>query len=201
MTIQNTEGFPKGDTRGLKTGLWIAGLAAIVLGVIAILFPFAATLTAELLFGALLLVLGLFEIIRSVIFSGVVSRVWSFLFGLTALVAGGVLLIFPLGGALTLTLVVAVFLLLGGLVQLVIAWQASPGRRQLKDLPVIEGWGWLALSGALSMIIGGIVLSGLPGSVTWALGLLLGVYLLSLGGTQIAIAVGLPSDEGLGKTK
>lgn len=195
MTTNQTRVSPEDDLRGLKTGLWIAGVAAILLGAVAILFPFAATLAAELLFGVVLAVLGLFEIVRSVVFAGVVSRVWTFLLGLIALAAGVILLIFPLEGMLTLTVVVAVFLVLGGIVQLVGGWQTSPERRRLKTLPVIKGWGWLALSGVLSIIIGLILLFGLPASATWALGLLLGIDLLFFGGSEIALAVALPSDD------
>ena len=59
--------------RGLKTWLWIAGIVSIVLGVLAVLFPFAATLAAELVIGAILVVSGILELIRAVVQCGAMA--------------------------------------------------------------------------------------------------------------------------------
>lgn len=197
MTMQDARGLPREDARGLKAGLWAAGIASILLGTLAIVFPFAASVAAELLFGALLAALGVMQIGRAILVGGVGSRAWNLVFGGISLAAGVVLLLFPLQGVFTLTVVFSVFFVLGGIATLTGAWAASPGRRRARGLREVRGWGWSALSGALSILLGVLLFLGLPATAAWALGLLFGIDLLFLGASEIALAVALSSsDEG-----
>lgn len=179
------------DVRGLRIGLWVAGLAAICLGLAAIVFPFAASLAADLLFGGLLVALGLLQIVGVLLLTKDDSRVSTLLLGGLALGAGVIMLLFPMGGMVTLTLVVATFFLLGGLAQLLGAIRARRGRRRALGLPALGGRGWRAASGAVSLLLGGFLLVGLPVTATWALGALLGVDLIVLGASEIAVATAL----------
>lgn len=175
--------------RRLKVWLWFAGLVTLSLGAFGIVFPFVMTLAAELLLGGLLAVLGLLQITRAAMNGGVEARLWTFLFGFAGLAAGALLLLYPLGGTVTLTIVLASFFVIGGAIKLWGAWQmrrSFPGA-----FPRLDGWGWLILSGALSLGIGVILFIGLPSTANWALGLLLGVDLLFLGISEIALAIGL----------
>lgn len=179
------------DMRGLKIWLWIAGVATIAFGIAGLVSPFVMTLAAELLFGAVLAALGGFQIIRAVFAGSIESRLWTAVFGLVALTGGVVLLLYPLQGALTLTIVLAAFFGVGGIVKLLGAWQMSPQWRHANGMSVIRGRGWLALSGGLSLLLGMLLFAGLPSTATWALGLLLGIDLMFLGASEIALAIGL----------
>ena len=167
--------------RGLRTWLWIAGIASILLGALAIIFPFAATLAVELVIGAILAVSGIVELIRTVAMRRNGSLIWNALFGLAALAAGVILLVWPLEGMLTLTIVVGVFFLLGGAFKLVAGFGLRP----------FPGWGWIGFSGALSVLLGLLLLFGLPGTALWAIGLLVGIDLIFLGIAEIAMASAL----------
>jgi len=164
--------------RGLKTWLWIAGIVSIVMGALAVLFPFAATLAAELVIGAILVVSGVLELVSAFAMRHNGSLTWNALFGLAALVAGVILLAWPLQGIVTLTIVLGVFLLLGGLFKLVAGFGLRP----------FPGWGWIGFSGALSLLLGVLLLFGLPGTALWAIGLLVGIDLIFLGVAEIAMA-------------
>ncbi len=168
-------------TRRLIAFLWIVGLISVLLGLIALVFPLAASIGVELTFGILLVVVGVFEVARGVSMRGVANIAMNLLFGALALAAGLFLLFFPLGGILTLTVVLSWFFLLGGGLKIAAAFHLRP----------LNGWGWLAFSGVISVILGGLLLLGLPGTATWALGLLFGIDLVFLGAAQIAVAVGL----------
>ncbi len=199
MTItEKPDGSPV-NLRRIKLWLWIAGLSSIVLGLAGIAFPFVVTLAAELLFGAVLAVLGLVQIVRALFSGEVASRAWLLLFGGVALAGGVMLLLYPLEGILTLTALLATFFLAGGVVKLIGAWQTRPAR--MRELGLIEesGRGWLALSGALSFALGLLLMFGLPSNATWALGLLLGIDLLFLGVSQIALAMGLDTIQSRGE--
>lgn len=166
---------------GLKTWLWIAGIASVVLGALAIIFPFAASLAAAMLFGAILAASGLLELVRAFVMRGAGSLLWNVLFGLAALAAGLILLVFPVEGVVTLTFIVGAFFLAGGAFKLVAAFGLRP----------FPGWVWIAVSGALSALLGLILLFGLPGTAAWAIGLLLGIDLIFLGIAEIAVASAL----------
>lgn len=180
-----------GAMRGLKAGLWIAGIATIGLGAVAMLFPFAASLAVELLVGGVLTALGLIQILRALFSGGVESRLWQFVFGGVALVTGGVLLRYPMEGLQALTLVIAGFFVIGGIAKLIGAWQVGRRWRRAAGLRPVRGWGWLALSGAVSLLLGIVLFAGLPIASTWALGLIVGVDLVFLGLSEIAFAMAL----------
>lgn len=166
---------------GLTTWLRIAGAVSILLGALAIVFPFAATLAATLVIGAVLCVSGIMELIRAFVMRRNGSLTWDALFGLAALVAGLILVFWPLQGIVTLTIVVGVFFLLAGAFKLVACFSLRP----------LPGWAWVGVSGALSVLLGLILLFGLPGTATWAIGLLVGIDLIFLGITEIAMATAL----------
>ncbi|KPP85813.1 MAG: hypothetical protein HLUCCO07_01820 [Rhodobacteraceae bacterium HLUCCO07] len=170
--------------RGLKTWLWIAGIVSIVMGVLAVLFPFAATLAAELVIGAILVASGLLELVRAFAMRHNGSLAWNALFGLAALVTGGILLAWPMQGIVTLTIVLGVFFLLGGAFKLVAGFGLRP----------FPGWGWIGFSGALSVLLGLLLLFGLPGTALWAVGLLVGIDLIFLGFAEIAMASAIEQD-------
>lgn len=161
--------------------LSFAGIVSILLGALAIAFPLASSIGVELVFGAILVVAGLAEIAR-----GASGRIrapgfWTFLFAVIAVAAGVLLLVNPMQGVITLTVVLAAFLLAGGAVKAIAAI----------GIKTIRGWGWLLASGLLSLVLGVLLLAGLPGTAYWALGLLVGVDLIMLGASQMALAAGL----------
>jgi uncharacterized membrane protein HdeD (DUF308 family) len=78
------------------------------------------------------------------------------------------------------TFLMSVFFLIAGLYQFVAAlWTHLPG------------WGWQALNGALSSIMGILILSGWPVSGLWVIGLFVGIDLLVYGSAWIAQALDL----------
>jgi uncharacterized membrane protein HdeD (DUF308 family) len=59
------------------------------------------------------------------------------------------------------------------------------------DLHVFpDQWGWMLASGIADLILAGIIIAGWPGTATWALGLIVGVNLITSGAaiTMVALA-------------
>jgi uncharacterized membrane protein HdeD (DUF308 family) len=52
-----------------------------------------------------------------------------------------------------------------------------------------ERWSWLLVSGLMDILIAGVIISGLPGSALWAIGLLVGINMLFGGATLIGMAL------------
>lgn len=156
----------------------LEGIFFLILGIFAISQPFLMTLSIEFFLGVLLLAVGLAQVVRAVVTWTDAQR-WSALIGgILALVAGGLILANPTTGALTLTFLITLFLALDGISKIVSAFQYRP----------IEGWGWLVFSGALSLILAGLIYSGWPTTAGWVIGLYVGIYLLFLGSSLIVIS-------------
>ena len=143
------------------------GIALTILGVTCIIFAVRATFATVLVFGWLLLISGVFQLIQSFR-----TGAWSgfFLYLLSALLRGvtGYLLIrYPIIGAQSLTLVLGLFFIVGGLFRAIGSGMAKFPR-----------WGWAVFSGIVSVILGIMVLWQMPNIGIWFLGLAVGVDLL-----------------------
>jgi uncharacterized membrane protein HdeD (DUF308 family) len=162
----------------------VLGILFTVLGVACIAFCVAATFATVLVFGWLLLISGVFALVHA--FG---TRTWSgfFLNLLSALFRGftGYLLIrYPISGAEGLTLVLASFFIVGGLFRAIGSGMAKFPR-----------WGWSVFSGAVSTILGVMLLVQMPISSVWFIGFAIGVDLIVDGAAVIGFATaihGLP---------
>ena len=106
---------------------------------------------------------------------------WSLISALLAIAAGVILLAQPVQGTLTLTIVVGVYFLAEGVATIMYALEH---RRELSGR-----WSWLLVAGLMDIVIAFLIISGLPGSAEWAIGLLVGINLLFGGATLIGMAL------------
>jgi uncharacterized membrane protein HdeD (DUF308 family) len=159
--------------------LALRGLAAIVFGLLAFILP-GITLTALiLLFGAYMLVDGVFAIVAAVRAEERDTRWWLLLAeGVLGVLAGIVAFAWPGLTALALLYLVAAWSIITGILQIVGAIRL---RRE------IEGEWALILGGVLSVIFG-VLLAVLPGPGILALLWLIGAYALVSGVLLIILA-------------
>jgi uncharacterized membrane protein HdeD (DUF308 family) len=106
---------------------------------------------------------------------------WSLISAALAVLAGGILLARPIQGVLTLTIVVGAYFLAEGVATIMYALEH---RRELSGR-----WSWLLIAGILDLAVSFLIITGLPGSAEWALGLLIGINLLFGGATLIGMAL------------
>src|ERR1700692_1691238 len=106
---------------------------------------------------------------------------WFLVSAVLGIVAGIVLLAWPLSGALSLTLVLTVFLVLEGVVSIL---SALEHKRELSGR-----WGAMLFSGVVDLFLAGIIFAGLPGTAAWAIGVLVGINLVFGGSALIAMAL------------
>ena len=95
--------------------------------------------------------------------------------------AGIILLTKPVQGTLTLTIVVGAYFLAEGVATIMYALEH---RRELS-----ERWSWLLVAGLMDILIAAVIISGLPGSALWAIGLLVGINMVFGGATLIGMAL------------
>ena len=163
--------------------IWMAVLAVVSLigGFLALMNPFVATLAATLMAGWVFILLGVIQIVQAFQVRDWPGFLWSLLFGVLSLVVGMSLLFDPLAGMVSLTLLVAVLLLVTGVVKIMYSFSLRP----------IPGWGWVLASGALSLILAVMIFANFPWAAATVLGILLGGELISIGVLVLFVALGL----------
>jgi len=159
----------------------VEGVILTVLGLAAIVLPPYAGLATALVLGWLFLIGGVVGLIATFNQKNAPGFWWSLFSAAIAVLAGGVLLANPAQGVATLTYVLIAFFVVDGLLIIVMALEH---RRELTGR-----WEWMLLGGVMDLVLAAIILAGLPGTLAWALGLLVGIDLL-WGGMSL-IAMGL----------
>jgi uncharacterized membrane protein HdeD (DUF308 family) len=152
------------------------GIILVILGLAAIIIPPIATLAVELLFGWLFLISGIAGAITTFMMRQAPGFWWSLVSAILSIAVGVVMLLWPLSGVLTLTLLLITFFIIEGAASIMFALEH---KRELSGR-----WGWMLASGIVDLILAAIILAGLPGTAAWALGLLVGINLV-FGGTAL----------------
>jgi uncharacterized membrane protein HdeD (DUF308 family) len=172
--------FTEAVRRHWKT-LLIEGIVLLVLGAIAIIVPEIATLAVAILLGWLLLISGVVGLISTLRMRSAPGFIWSLISAILGIAVGGILLVRPVGGIISLTLLLIVFFLIEGVASILFALDH---RRQLSGR-----WGIMLLSGIVDILLAAIILAGFPGSSAWVIGLLLGINLVFGGAALISMAL------------
>ena len=156
---------------GASGRLFWLGLAMLVLGIAAILFPIFATLVAALLVGWVLLLSGILMLAGAFHIHGTGPFFGALLFGLLSLAAGVFLLFNPLAGAVALTLMVGLIFMFQGAFEIFFAFEVRP----------YGGWVGMLISGLASIVVAVAILAGWPGISVIVLGILLGINFITTG--------------------
>ena len=159
----------------------VEGIILLVLGLVAVMLPVVATVAVEIIVGWLILVSGIVGLVTTFYMRRAPGFWWSLFSALIGTAAGVVLLLWPLNGALSLTLILTVFLAFEGIVSIMFALDH---RRELSGR-----WVMMLLSGIVDLILASFIFSGLPGTAAWAIGLLVGINLIFGGTAVIAMAL------------
>jgi uncharacterized membrane protein HdeD (DUF308 family) len=159
----------------------VEGIVLVVLGLIAIVLPPIATLAVEILFGWLFLISGIMGLITTFWMRQAPGFWWALVSAVLAIAAGIVLLVWPLSGVLSLTLVLIVFFTIEGVASIMYALEH---KRELSGR-----WGFMLVSGIVDLILAAVIFVGLPGTAIWAIGVLVGINMVFGGSALIAMAM------------
>jgi uncharacterized membrane protein HdeD (DUF308 family) len=171
------------DTVRLHWQLFLAqGVIMVILGILAVIWPQISTIAVDVYVGWLFLLSGIVGLASMFLAQNVQAFLWMLLTAALSLFVGVVLLWHPVEGAASLTLVLIAFFIVEGVFQIV----ASLGYR-----PIFPGqWGWMLASGIVDLILAALIIKGWPSTATWALGLIVGINLITSGAaiTMVALA-------------
>jgi uncharacterized membrane protein HdeD (DUF308 family) len=158
----------------------VLGILLILLGIYAIVYGEAATLAAIIVLGIVLLVAGIVQIVGAFMARGAGHVILALLVGVLDIIVGLMLLQHPGIGALTITLLLAALFVFGGIFRFVSAlWLQFPQ------------YGWVALSGALTFILGILLWLQWPVSAAWFIGFIVGLNFIFVGITWAMLALRL----------
>jgi uncharacterized membrane protein HdeD (DUF308 family) len=165
----------------------IEGVILVVLGLLAVAVPMVAGLAVAILFGWLFLISGIVGLYTTFAMRHAPGFWWSLLSGVLGVVVGLWLLIQPAVGLVSLTYLLIAFFIIEGVATIMFA---------LDHRAALTGrWGWMLTSGIIDLILAAIILAGLPGTVAWALGLIVGINMIFGGASMIGIALAAHADQ------
>ncbi len=154
------------------------GVVLMFVGAAAMASSFVASLATVLVLGLLMLLGAILQVVTAIW-----ARSWKGFFlhllaGALYLIAGVFLIQNPLEGAVGLTLLVAVCLLITGGLRII-----------LSVLERFDGWGWTLLNGVVSVLLGAAIWRQWPLSGLWVIGLFVGIEMLLSGVSWLVLGL------------
>jgi uncharacterized membrane protein HdeD (DUF308 family) len=159
------------ELRRARTVLLVLATLSVIAGLVAIAVPVAASVATAIFIGWVLLFAGAVMGAHAYVERSQERTGARALTAILTLAVGIYLLVAPLSGTVTLTFMLAVWFFAVGVIELVAA-------RQIWGVP---GAGFVAFNGALSVLLGLLIIADFPSSAGWAIGLLVGINLLFWG--------------------
>lgn len=164
-----------------KRGFFLAiGVASMVLGVLAIVLPFAASRVTTIVIGWVIVLAGVIEGYHALQNRGWVGAGWELVSAVVQVAAGLFLVAFPMVGKLALMVIVSAYFAAEGALKLIRAVQ----HREMR------GSGWFVFDGLLALALGMVILMGGVTTAAKVLGFLVGISLLTGGLSLLLIGLG-----------
>jgi uncharacterized membrane protein HdeD (DUF308 family) len=162
---------------------WIVALGVVYLiaGFVALGSVLSATVVSVFLVGIMMIIAGVAEVINAFEVRGWGKFVLWLLLGALYIIAGLVTFRNPLLAAAVLTLILGVALVASGIMRIILAFSVQ------REAP----WIWVLLSGAITLLLGALILARWPISSLYILGLFLGIDLIFAGIGWLGLGLGL----------
>ena len=157
--------------------LW--GVLLVLFGVLAVGSPLLAAVTVSAVISWLIILAGLIHLVVAFHAHGAGSMIWKGLVGLAYIFFGGYLLVHPLLGVASLTLLLASLFLIEGILDIVLYFNLRPAR----------GAAWVLFDGLVTMLLGVFIGFHWPSSSAWAIGTLVGVSMIISGVARVMMSL------------
>jgi uncharacterized membrane protein HdeD (DUF308 family) len=135
---------------GRSPWLIIEGVLLVVLGIAALVMPLMAGIAATLVYAWILILTGIIGLVSAFAGRSHAHFGWSLASAILALVIGVIVLLYPLAGAVAVTLIIGAYLILDGIALIGLALD----HRRQGGGP----WGWLLVSGLIDLVLAAIIL-------------------------------------------
>jgi uncharacterized membrane protein HdeD (DUF308 family) len=105
--------------------------------------------------------------------------IWKLLVGLAYLFFGAYLIMHPVLGVVTLTLVLASLFLIEGILDIILFFQMRS----------VRGSSWVLVDGIITLLLGLMIYLQWPSSAVWAIGILVGMSMIISGVTRVMLSL------------
>jgi len=165
--------------------LW--GVLLIVFGVMAVGSPFLAAVAVGVVVAWLIVLAGVVHVMLAFRAHGAGSMIWKLLVGIAYLCFGGYLIVHPVLGVASLTLLLASLFLIEGILNIVLFVKMRP----------VQGSNWMLVDGIITLLLGLMIYMQWPSSSLWAIGTLVGISMIFSGVARVmmSLAVGKAADR------
>lgn len=157
------------------------GILMFICGILAISLPLASSIGIVIVLAWLILLVGISHLIFAFQSHSIGGFLWKVLLAVAYGIAGIYLLMNPLLGVLSLTLVLAVFLLAEGILEIALYF----GIRRVRHA------GWVLFDGIVTLVLGILVWVQWPSSSLWVIGTLVGISLMFSGISRFMLSLAL----------
>jgi uncharacterized membrane protein HdeD (DUF308 family) len=157
----------------------VLGTLLLLAGLFAIVVPFFAGIAASVFFGWLVLFAGVAHLVYAWSERGAGAILWQILIGVVYVIAALYMLVLPVAGVVALTLVLAFYIAVEGLFELVV----------FSLLRRLRGVVWFLIDGLVSLLLAGLIFFHWPSSSLWAIGTLVGISLLFSGIARLTLSM------------
>ena len=164
-----------------KTVNWsiLLSVLLIIIGFFTLMLPFLGGIGVAIFVGWAMIVSGVTHAIFAFKTHTTGSLLWELLVGLVYFSTGIYLLLRPLAGLASLTLLLAVYLFVEAAFEVVHYFQIRPR----------DGAGWLLFDGVVTFILALMIWRSWPVSALWAIGTLVGFSMLFSGFSRLMLAL------------
>jgi len=157
----------------------VLSVLMIVAGILAIIVPPASGIAAMILVGWLMVFSGVAHMVFAWRAYSGWGLFWETILGILYVAAGGYILLHPVAGLASLTIVLAACLLLESVLEFILAFQLRP----------LSGSGWLLFDAIITLILAIMIWRTWPASTLWVVGTLVGISMLFGGVTRLMISL------------
>jgi uncharacterized membrane protein HdeD (DUF308 family) len=173
---QNT---PADVLRHASTWSIVWGILLVIFGMVAIGSPFLAAVAVSVVVAWLIILAGAVHLVLAFHAHGAGSLIWKLLVGIAYLFFGVYLIMHPLLGVASLTLVLASLFLIEGVLDIIL----------FSKMRSMHGSSWVLIDGIITVLLGLLIYIHWPSSSIWAIGTLVGVSMIISGITRVMLSL------------
>jgi len=155
------------------------GIFFVLLGFCAFIIPQFFSVFIVIYLGWIVVIAGITQVCRVLFLPKAPGFSLWLTLGILQIVVGYLLIADPLAGVLTLTLMMALFFAVEGVIKIYMAWTMRP----------LPDWGYLLLSGLGAVVLALVMLVFWSDIPEWLLGLFLGINMIMLGIAMVKIGL------------
>jgi uncharacterized membrane protein HdeD (DUF308 family) len=141
--------------------------------------PYLAAVAVSVVVGWLIVLAGIVHVMLAFRAHGAGSKIWKLLVGIAYLCFGGYLILHPVIGVASLTLVLGFLFLIEGVLDIVLFVKMRP----------THGSTWVLIDGIVTLLLGLLIYMQWPSSSLWAIGTLVGISMIFSGVARVMMSL------------